>query len=135
MPRSRTSLARLPDRPGRGVRLGGVREVDRRLREVELRLGQAHVLECLRRSDCDEEGPRIGIADVLGGENHHSSGDEPRVLAAFEHCGQVVDGGVGITPAHRLDEGRDDVVVLIAGPVVAERALAGRVCDVACLER
>ena len=93
------------------------------------------MLERLGGGDGDDERARIGVADVLGGEDHHPAGDEARVLAAFEHRGEVVDGRVGIAAAHRLDERGDDVVVLVAVPVVAQRALAGCVGDVTCLER
>ena len=93
------------------------------------------MLERLRCRDGDEECSRIGVADVLGGEDDHPPGDEARILAALEHRGEVVHGRIGIAPAHRLDERRDDVVVLVARPVVAQRALAGRVGDVPRLER
>ena len=128
-------LARGPDRVRARLRLGRGREVDRRLREVELRLGQADVLERVRRGDGDEERAWVGVADVLGGEDGHPAGDEARILAAFEHRGEVVDGRVRVGAAHRLDEGGDEVVVLVGALVVAQRPLAGGVVDVALLER
>ena len=130
MPRSRTSLPRVPDRLRRRVRLRRAGQVDRRLGEVQLRLRQPDVLERLRGGDGDDERPRIGVADVLGGEDHHPAGDEARILAALEHRGEVVHGRVGVAAAHRLDERGDDVVVLVAVPVVAQRPLAGCVGDV-----
>ena len=54
--------ARLPDRDGGRVRLRRSREVDGRLREVELRLGEADVLERLRGRDRDDERVRVGVA-------------------------------------------------------------------------
>ena len=54
------------------------------------------MLERVRGRDGDLERARIGVADVLGGEDRHPAGDEARVLAALEHRGEVVDGRVGI---------------------------------------
>jgi hypothetical protein len=63
----------------------------------------------------------VGQADVLAGQDHQPPGDEPRVLPCLEHPRQVVQRGVGIGATQRLDERRDDVVVLVALPVVADR--------------
>ena len=57
------------------------------------------------------------------------------ILATLEHRCEVVDGRIRVASPHRLDEGRDDVVVLIAGTVVAQRTLAGRIGDVPLFER
>ena len=112
-----------------GVRLRRPREVDGRLREVQPRLGQADVLDRLRRGDRDEQSLRIGVADVLGGEHDHPPGDEARVLAALEHHREVVDRGLDVARARRLDPGRDRVVVRVAVPVVEERPLPRGVLD------
>lgn len=74
----------------------------------------------------DHEPLRLGVAHVLGREDHHATGHEHRVFARFQHAGEVVDGGVGIARAHALDEGRDHVVVLFARLVVAQVAMAER---------
>ena len=63
------------------------------------------MLDRLRRSDCNEQRARVGVADVLGREHDHAARDEARVLARLEHRREVVDGGVGVAAAHRLDEG------------------------------
>ena len=84
----------------------------------------------LCRGDGDDERLRVGQADVLRGEDDHPAGDEPGVLAALEHRGEVVDGAVGVGASHRLDEGRGEVVVRVAALVVDERPLPGRVLDV-----
>ncbi len=97
-------------------------------------LGQADVLERLRCRNGYEQGARIGVPDVLRGEDHHSARDEAGILAAFEHRGEVVDSSVGIAATHRLDERGDDVVVLVAVAVVSQRPLSGGVGDVARLE-
>ena len=71
---------------------------------------------------CDRhrQGSAVGESDVLAGEDHHPADDESGVLAGFEHPRQPVHGGVGVRPAHRLDERADDVVVVVAS--VAQRA-------------
>src|SRR5262249_59481194 len=50
-------------------------------------------------------------------------GEEGRILARLEHPHHPVDRGVGVAAAETLDEGGDDVVVLLARLVVAERTL------------
>ena len=62
----------------------------------------------------------IGHADVLRGEHDHPPHDELGVLAGVQHQMQPEEGGVRVRSAQALDEGRDDVVVLIAGLVVAD---------------
>ncbi len=57
---------------------------------------------------------RVGQADVLGGGDDQAAGDEAGVLARLEHQGQPVEGGVGVRAPDALDEGADDVVVLVA---------------------
>src|SRR3712207_6937487 len=58
-------------------------------------------------------------AHVLGGEDDEAAGDEAGVLAGGQHPGQPVEAGVGVAPPDALDEGGDDVVVLVAA--VADR--------------
>ena len=69
---------------------------------------------------------RVGQPDVLAGEDHQPPGDEPRVLPRLDHPRQVVQRRVGVGAADRLDEGADDVVVLVALAVVAHRRLVDR---------
>ena len=98
------------------------------------RLGQADVLDRLRRRDGDEQRLRVGVADVLGGEHDHPARDEARVLAAFEHRGEVVDRRLHVARPRRLDPGGDEVVVAVAALVVDERPLARCVVDVTRLD-
>ena len=58
------------------------------------------------------ERARVGVADVLGREDHDAARDEERILARLEHAREPVERGVGVAAAQGLDEGRDDVVVL-----------------------
>ena len=122
-------------RPGRaqglvgGVRLRRQRQVDGGLGEVERALGQTDTVDRARCRVGHKQRLRIGVADVLGGEDDHTAGDEARVLAALQHHRQVVERGIGVGPASRLDPGRDEVVVAIALAVVVERLALQRVLD------
>src|SRR5947208_1886651 len=73
-------LRRFAERGDDGVRLRRASKVDGRLREIEPRLGKADVLDGVGRRDRDEERARIGVPDVLRGEDDHPPGDEARVL-------------------------------------------------------
>ncbi len=73
---------------------------------------------------------RVGQANVLRGEDDEPASYEQRVLARLEHASHPVDGCVGIAAAHALDQGRHDVVVLVARTVVQQVALLQRVFDV-----
>jgi hypothetical protein len=128
-------LPRFPDRDRGCVRLGRPGEVERCLREVQLCLRQADVLDRVGGGDGHQQGPRVGVAHVLGGEDHHPPRDEARILARLEHHREVVDGSVGVAAAHRLDEGGRVIVVLVARTVVPQRTRAGGVGDVALVQR
>src|SRR5205823_2047885 len=112
------------------IRFRCPRQVDHGLCKVQTSLRQADVLNGLRSGDGNQQRPRVGVAYVLRGEHDHPPRDEPRVLPALQHRREVVDGRVRVGAAHRLDEGRDEVVVRIAGLVVDERPLASGVLDV-----
>ncbi len=105
------------------VRLGRGREIRDRLRQRNAALRQSDEVHGVLRGDGDDERLRIGVADVLGGEDHHAPRDEERILAGLEHAHEPVDRRVGIAVAQALDERGDDVVVLLAGLVVEERLL------------
>ena len=126
-PRSRTLPRARRDRP---VGLLGLRreaQVDRALRERPGALRHADLLHRLRRRDGERQRLRVGVADVLAGEDHHPPGDELRVLAALDHHREVVERGVGVRAARRLDPGGDRVVVLVAALVEAHGAPLQRV--------
>ena len=78
-----------------------------------------HRVLCRQR---DLERARIGVADVLGREPDEPARDVERILAGLEHARQPVDGRVGVAVAHRFVQRRNDVVVLLAGLVVEQRA-------------
>src|SRR3972149_6214731 len=75
-------------------------------------------------------GVGVGEADVRGGEDDEAAGDEEGVLAAFQHAGEPVEGGVGVGAAEGLDEGGGDVVVPVAGAVVEGGAVLEGLLDV-----
>ena len=118
------------DRALDGVRLRRQRQVDRRLGEREPALRQPDVLDRVGGGDGDRQRLRIGVPDVLGGEDDHAPRDEARVLAALQHRGQVVQRRVGIRAARGLDPGRDVVVVLVAALVVEHGLALHRVLGV-----
>ena len=74
----------------------------------------------------ERERLRLGVADVLGGEDHQPARQEERVLAGREHARGVVERGVRVAGAQALDQRRDDVVVLLAVAVVQQQRAAGR---------
>ena len=74
-----------------------------------------------RRRGGHRESAGVGVADVLGGEDHHAPDDEARVLAALEHDRQVVQRGVRVRAARGLDPGGDVVVVAVSLFVVQDR--------------
>ena len=116
----------LPDAERGPVRLGGGGQVDHGLGQVELGLGEAHVLDGVGGGRRHHQAHRVGLADVLAGQDDQAAGDEAGVLTGLEHAGQVVQGGLGVGPPDALDEGRDHVVVLVAAVAVqlgAERGL------------
>ena len=132
----------LADGLGRGqhgavgrVRLRGGRQIRRRLRERDPTLGVADEVVRVLGGDRDLQRARVGVADVLGGEDDHPPGHEERILTGLEHAHQPVDGGVGIARSHAFDERGDDVVVLLAALVVAERLLLQRLLDEGQVER
>ena len=98
--------------------------MDDGLGEVELRLGQADVLERVGGRHRDHERLRVGLADVLAGQDDQAADDEAGVLPGLEHAGEPVEAGVGVGAADALDEGGDHVVVLVAP--VAQRLGAER---------
>ena len=83
---------------------------------------------------CQQQRIGIGQPDILRGQNYQPSSDESRLLATRQHTGQVVDRRIGIATSHRLDEGRDHVVVLLAifvveGDVLLQAVGYGLVVD------
>ena len=95
------------------VRLRRRGEVHDGLGQVEARLGQADELDGPRRGVGDDERQGIAHADVLAGEDHQPSGNEASVLPRLQHPRQPVQACVGVGAPDALDEGADDVVVVV----------------------
>lgn len=70
-----------------------------------------------------QQGVRIGQADILGGTDHHSAGNKLGVFPTLYHAGHPVEGGIGVAATDALDEGRYDIIVHLAVFVVGQRIL------------
>ena len=116
---ARAASVAAPRRGRRAVRLGCHGQVRGRLRERVAALRQSDELDDACAGDGQLERARVGVADVLAGEDRDPARDVDGVLAALEHHGEVEERGVGIARAHALDERRDGVVVVVAVAVVA----------------
>jgi hypothetical protein len=125
--RERTGLLRAPDRLAEAAvdrdRFRRGREVDDGLRDRELAFGRAQPLVDVPCGERLLHGLRVGDPYVLVGEPCDAPRDEQRILAAVEHPREPVQGGVRVGAAHRLVEGRDEVVVALLGFVVQRRPL------------
>src|SRR5882762_4617706 len=77
---------------------------------------------------------RIGESYVLGRRDDEPAGNEQRVLSRLEHSSHPVDRGVRVAAANALDEGRHDVVVLVAGAVVQKMSFLQRAFNMADLD-
>ena len=104
------------------VGLGRGGQVDGRLAHRDPPLRQPHEVHGVLGRHRHLQCLRVRVADVLGREDDHSAGDEERVLPGLDHPHHPVDGGVGVAAAQALDEGGDQVVVLLAGLVVTQGA-------------
>ncbi len=97
--------------------------MDHGLGQGQLALGAAQeVIGVLGRIG-DQDGKRVGLTDVLDRHADDAAGQIQRILAPVQHPRQPVEGGVGIGAAHRLMQGRDEVVMLLTRLVVGRSAL------------
>ena len=122
-------LGRATVRLVHGVALGRGRQINGGLRERRVALRHADEVHGVFRRDGDGERLRVRVADVLRCEAHQPAGDVQRIFAGFEHARQPVDGRIRIAVAHRFVQRRDQVVMLLAGLVVQERAPLDRLVD------
>src|SRR2546421_8272528 len=99
------------DRQVAGVGFWGGCHVNGGLAEGYARFGHADFFDDVESGGGDGKGARVGVADVLGGEDRDAPRDETRVFAGFEHPRDPVDGGVGVGAAHGFDEGGGGIVV------------------------
>ena len=117
--------------PGiRRIALGSQRVVNNGLRQDDSRFGHPDLGHCVHRRDRRLQRGRVAHPDVLACRDDDAPSDEAWVLARLELTGEVVQCCVDIRAAHRLDERRRDVVVLVAGLVVAHGRLGHRLLGV-----
>ncbi len=105
------------------------------LGQGQFALGTAQEIVGVLGRGGQQQGQGIGLADVLHRHAHQPPGDEQWVLPAVEHAGQPVEGGVRIGAAHRLMQGGDQVVVLLAVLVVGGAALLQHLAQLGRRER
>ena len=96
-----------------GVGLGGRGHVGGRLGQEDSTLGHADLVDPIEGRLRQHQGHGIGVAHVLRGADQDPAGDEEGILPRGDEPGQVVEGGVGIRPAHALDKGRGRVAVTV----------------------
>ena len=121
-----TACERAPERAVGGVALRRAGEVGDRLRERDPAFGQADPLGGQIRGGGDAERAGIGVADVLGREDHEPAREEEQIVAGREQARGVVERRVRIARAQALDERRGEVVVLLAVAVVEQCPAADR---------
>ena len=109
------------------LRCGG--EMDGGLRQRDASLRHADEADSLVGGHGNLQGGRVRHPNVLGGVDDEPTGDEPGVLPCVDHPRQVVQGGVRVGAADGLDEGADDVEVLVTVPVIACDSLVGGAGD------
>ena len=134
-PRLGEIVLQFPEAALQRVRLRRKREIHGGLGERVIRLRHTDEMRGLLRRARDDERLRVGETHVLAGEDDDAAGDEHRILARVDHAHEPVERGVRVRAAHALDEGRDGVVVLIAGAVVEERAPLQRLLDLLQADR
>ena len=83
----------------------------------------------LLRRHRNQQPARVRQTDVFGSQDHQPARDEERVFARVEHAREPIDRRIRIAAANRLDEGADDVVVVLALLVVGDHAALQRVGD------
>ena len=118
-----------------GIRLRRKRQVHAGLGERVVRLGHPDEMRRLLRGARDHQRLRISKAHVLTREDDDPARDEHRVLARVDHAHEPVERRVGVGATNALDERRDGVVVLVAGPVVEERAALERLAHLGHADR
>ena len=121
---------RLVDRQVGRIRLRGRRQVGGGLGERNAALRHPDECDGIGRGHGDDQSLRVGEADVFGRGDDEPTGDEPGVFAGLDHPREVVHRGIDVRAADGLDERADDVVVLVALPVVPEQRAIHRTRDV-----
>ena len=116
---------RSPEAPVDRVTLGRLGEIDHRLGDGELALGEADEMKRPLRGGRHGERIRIRHADVFRGEAHEAPQDVHGVFAPLEHAREPVERGVGIGSPQGLVKCGDEIVVLLTRLVVEQRLALG----------
>ena len=85
--------------------------------------GHAYEVASLIGGDGQLKGPRIGEADILAGKPRDPARDIKGILPGLQHPCKPVYGGVGVRVAHRLVQGRNEIIMLLAVFIVKQRLL------------
>src|SRR5690242_15672447 len=83
--------------------------------------GSAQKIERIFCRKSHGESTRFGEADIFAGHAHHAAGEIERVFAGLDHARQPVEGGVRVGIAHGFVQRGDEIEVLFAGFIVAEK--------------
>ena len=77
-----------------------------------------HSDHCNRLRCRNSRGEHFGCrhSDIFRSANHDASRDKSRIFTCFKHARKIVDSGINIRSAHRLNESACHVVVLILIP-------------------
>ena len=109
-----------------GVRFRRGGEIDGRLGQRQFAFGAAEHVIGVAGGDRLRQRLRIGEADILDRHADQAPRDEHRVLAGNQHAGEIIERRVRVGAAHRLVQGRDQVVVAVLRLVVDRRAALHR---------
>ncbi len=93
-----------------GVTFRRTGQIDDSLRERQLTFRTAEPFERLPCIEGELERSRIGVADILGSEADHSSGDVQGVATPVEHAHEPIQGSIRIGAAYRFVQRRYLVV-------------------------
>ena len=119
----------LVERGVAGIALGSDRQINHRLAQCQLAFGRAQTLVGERGIVGNLHGARIGQADVFPGHTDNPARQILGVGSTIEHARQPVERRVGMRPPHRLVQGRDLVVKIVATLVKTPRIEGQGVLD------
>src|SRR5258708_497051 len=83
--------------------------------------GCAEKVESVARGESYSKSAGFSETNVFAGHAHEAAREVERIFAGFQHAGEPIESGVGIGVADGFVKRGDEIVVLIAGFVVAEQ--------------
>ena len=111
------------------VALGCTGNIDDGFRQDDPSFRPADKLNGLSRCIGDDQGLGIGKADVFSSTDDQAAGNKGRLLAGFDHAGQVMQGRIGIRTAHAFYKGRYRIVMGIAFLIIGIHLMTGYFFD------